>query len=106
MDKLTELKLVTEGRFCIGCENVATTFSGDPSAFRCFAPENLESSTLNLVTGRYDKVYKYSNCVLARQSEQACGIEGKWWKKKPDLPIVNNPTKDKPRTGKITADDL
>lgn len=108
-----ELKVVSEGRFCIGCEYIATTGSGDPATFRCFAPQNLDSKTLNLVTGRYDKHWIYSNAYTARQAPAACGLEGKWWEKKKEEPPlramddrgINKENKGK-KSGSISADDL
>lgn len=95
-------------KFCIGCKHVATSYSGDYSSFRCFAPQNLESSELNLIDGKTYKTYKFANCVTARKMEEGCGKEGKWWEPKPvEPPLRAESDRSINKTSKkISADDL
>jgi len=45
----------------------------------CGAPENIESYTLNPVTGDKEPNFKVRQCVAARVRPDSCGPEGKWW---------------------------
>lgn len=114
LDKELELKLVHEGKFCVSCEHIATTGSRDPATYRCFAPQNLDSQTLNVVTGQYERHWKYSSAILARHAPnrpdegKACGLEGKWWEaKKEPPPLRAESDRSINKTSKkISADDL
>lgn len=83
---------IVEGgpRFCVACNWIGTNGSRDSASYRCFAPQNLESTRLDLVTGNTIKEWKFATCVAARGGPLACGEEAKWFKEKPEEPPLRH----------------
>lgn len=69
-------------RFCINCNNVASSSTGDENRFRCFAVENTKDRVLSLITGEKHKILWAEFCFQARKDEALCGQAGKWFKEK------------------------
>lgn len=105
---LPTLTLVPATPICRDCEWVATS-TFDWTRWRCLAPENKSTSTINLVTGEEERSYTYSSCQVAREMGEGCGKAGKWFKVREFKIIKEAPPADLPKISKrtpITADDL
>ncbi len=95
----------SEVKLCINCHWIATSYLG-MEHFKCLAPENKRSEYFNLVNGETIIIYKFPNCMLARNGEATvlpqgytlhpdligCGKEGKWFKEKEYKPSQDVPT--------------
>lgn len=100
---MSDLEAVEAAKICIKCDNIATNGSGNWEQYKCFAPENLDSEKLNLVTGAKIKIYRVEDCHSARKSEIYCGKSGRWYKEKPPESYLRSETdrlinREKPNT--------
>ena len=79
-------------RFCVNCKHYINN-NGNPEAGKCILfPKieyNIASSNLQinkyeyLVTGKtFEKDMEYTDCLTAREFENMCGEEGKYYKEK------------------------
>lgn len=113
-------EIATSLKFCVNCEYIATNYDKDSSRYRCFAPQNLVSKEINLVTGMDIKHWRYSSCDLCRSApvdsttpeSDGCGKVARWFVLKKEEPplrvegdrLVNREGKKKPQSS--LADDL
>lgn len=79
-------------KICMNCRYIGKNGSGDASRYKCFAPKNIESKRVDLVTGAAYTVFHYETCYEARlDSGVRCGPEGKWFEEAQAPPKFNEP---------------
>lgn len=100
-------------KLCINCKHIARNGSGDASKFRCFAKQNEQLKTVDLVTGESLVVFKFATCYDAREAQEGfmlngkfveaenCGATGRWFEEAP--PKFNS---GPPPSMKTAASDL
>lgn len=102
---LASPELLAGAKICTACEHIATSYSGW-EAYKCRSKENEIDRSLNLVDGSYIIRRKTDLCSSARNDENLCGKEGKWYhERKFKIPEkISGPESKK--SSHVTADDL
>lgn len=69
-------------KLCVNCKHIGRNGSGDPTRYRCFAPQNIRRKGTDLVTGNSITLYCADTCYDARQAGW-CGAGGSWFEEAP-----------------------
>jgi len=69
-------------KLCINCKYFISGKNNDDKYGKCELFKREESKKFELVNGIREDETKYNYCVIARELEFLCGIEGKMYKKK------------------------
>lgn len=98
----------TQPKLCRDCTHLAKSSVGDAQSWKCMAPQNILSRSVDLVTGAPITIRRNLNCYFARMehadgAEFSCGQTGRWFEPAP--PKFEDP-KPKPVDHKSNAADL
>lgn len=80
-----------DDRYCASCTYLVgrRTYQDTAEDWRCHHPENVVTSSRDLVTGSTVYHLRFASCYDARSDDTGCGSAGKWYQLyKPYVPKV------------------